>query len=49
MLTVISDRTLEIDYELCTCSIDWQKAFCLVKWAKLMQILTKLVWAGTED
>jgi hypothetical protein len=27
MLRVISDRTLEIEEEICVCFIDWQKAF----------------------
>jgi hypothetical protein len=27
MLRIISERTLEIDEELCVCFIDWQKAF----------------------
>ena len=27
MLRIISERTLEIDAELCACFIDWQKAF----------------------
>jgi len=35
----ISERTLEIDAELCVCFIDWQKAFEQVNWTKLMQIL----------
>jgi hypothetical protein len=39
MLRIISERTLVIDEELCTCFIDWQKAFDLVNWTKLMQIL----------
>ena len=32
----ISERTLEIDEELCVCFIDWQKAFDRVNWTKLM-------------
>jgi len=39
MLRIISERTLEIDAELCDCVIDWQKAFGQVNWTKLMQIL----------
>ena len=39
MLRIISERTLEIDEELCVCFIDWQKAFDRVNWTKLMQIL----------
>ena len=39
MLRIISERTLEIDEELCVCFLDWQKAFRRVNWAKLMQIL----------
>jgi len=33
MLRIISERTLEIDAELCVCFIVWQK-----NWTKLMQI-----------
>ena len=39
MLRIISERTLEIDVDLCICFIDWQKAFDRVSWTKLMQIL----------
>jgi len=39
MLRIISERTLEIDEELCVCFIDWQKAFDRVNWTKLIQIL----------
>ena len=39
MLRIISERTLEIDVELCVCFIDWQKAFDRVNWTKLMRIL----------
>jgi hypothetical protein len=39
MLRIVSERTLEIDAELCVCFIDWQKAFDRVNWTKLMQIL----------
>jgi len=39
MLTIISERTSEIDAEMCVYFIDWQKAFDRVNWAKLMQIL----------
>ena len=39
MLKIISERTLEIDAELCVCFIDWQKAFDRVNWTKLIQIL----------
>jgi hypothetical protein len=39
MLRIISERTLEIDEELCVCFIDWEKAFDRVNWSKLMQIL----------
>ena len=42
----ISERTLEIDEELCVCFIEWQKAFYRVNWTKLMQILkvTGIYW-----
>ena len=39
MLRIISERTLEIDEELCVCFIDWQKAFDRGNWTKLMLIL----------
>jgi len=39
MFRIISERTLEIDEELCVCFIDWQKMFDRVNWTKLMQIL----------
>jgi hypothetical protein len=32
MLRIISQQTLDIDGELCTCFIDWQKVFDRVKW-----------------
>jgi len=35
----ISEQTLGIDEELCTCFKDMQKAFDHVKWTKLTQIL----------
>jgi len=37
----ISERTLDIEAELCVCFIDWQKAFDRVNWTKLMQILKR--------
>jgi len=39
MLRIISERTLEIDAEVCVCFIDWQKTSDRVNWPKLMQIL----------
>jgi hypothetical protein len=39
MLRIISERTLDINEELCVCFIDWQKAFDRVNWTDLMQIL----------
>jgi hypothetical protein len=39
MLRIISERTLDIDEELCACFIDWQKAFDRVNKTKFMQIL----------
>ena len=39
MLRIISERTLEIDEDLCICFIDWIQAFDRVNWTKLMQIL----------
>jgi hypothetical protein len=50
MLRIISERTLEIDKELCACFIDWQKEFGRVKWVKLMQIQKKtcIDWRKTR-
>jgi hypothetical protein len=39
MLRTISERTLDIEEELCACFIKWQNAFDRVNWTKLMQIL----------
>jgi hypothetical protein len=39
MPSIISERTLDIDEELCVCFINWQKAFDSVNWTKLLQIL----------
>jgi hypothetical protein len=43
---IISERTLNIEEELCACFIDCQNAFDHVKWTKLMQILvgTDIDW-----
>jgi len=41
MMRIITERTLELDEELCVCFIDWQKAFDRVNWTKLMQILKR--------
>jgi hypothetical protein len=41
MLRIMSERTLNIDEELCACFIDWQKAFDRVNCIKLMQILKR--------
>jgi hypothetical protein len=48
MLKRISERTLEMDEELCACFMDWQKAFDRVHWIKLMEILkgTGIDWRG---
>jgi hypothetical protein len=39
MLRIISKLTLDINEELCACSIDWQKVSDREKSTKLMQIL----------
>jgi hypothetical protein len=39
MLSMVLERTLEIDEGLCSCFIDWQKILDHVKWTKLIQIL----------
>jgi hypothetical protein len=44
MLRIISERTLEIDAELCVCFEDWQK-----NWTKLMQILKEKVLTGVKE
>ena len=46
ILKIISERTLEIDEELCVCFRDWQNAFDQVNRTKLMQILkgTAIDW-----
>jgi len=46
IMRIITERTLEIDEEMCVCFIDWQKAFDRVNWTKLMQILkrTSIDW-----
>ena len=41
VMRIIAERTMEVDEELCICSIDWQKAFDLVNCNKLMQILKR--------
>jgi hypothetical protein len=49
MLRIISERTLDIDEELCACFIDWQKAFDHVNWTKLMQILKGTGSTGAKE
>ena len=49
MLGIISERTLEIDEELCVCFIDWQKAFDRVNWNKLMQIINGTDLTGVKE
>jgi hypothetical protein len=39
MLRIMSERTLDIDEELCAGHMDWQNSFDRVKWTKLMQIV----------
>jgi hypothetical protein len=45
MPRIITERTLDIDEEICICFTDWQKAFDHVKLTKLMRILKK---TGTD-
>jgi hypothetical protein len=46
MLRIISERTFNIDEEICACFIGWQKAFDCGNLTKLMQILkqTGIEW-----
>jgi hypothetical protein len=39
MLRILSERTLDIEEELCECFIDWQKVFDRVNWTELVHIL----------
>jgi hypothetical protein len=39
MLKIISERTLDLNEELCACFTEGQKAFDHVNWTKLMQTL----------
>ena len=39
MIRLISERTLEMNEELCACFINWQKVFDRVEWSKLMHTL----------
>jgi hypothetical protein len=48
MLRIISERTLDIDEELCASFIDWQKAFDRVNWTKLMHIIKGIGIAWRE-
>jgi len=45
MLRIISERTVDINKELCPCFADWQKALEHVKRTKLMHILKE---TGTD-
>jgi len=46
MLRRISEETLDVHEELCSCLTEWQKAFDHVNWSKLMQIVkeTSINW-----
>lgn len=39
MLRVTSERTLDIDEEMCACFTGWQNVFHRVNWTELMQIM----------
>ena len=39
ILKISSGRTLDMDEELCACSVEWMKAFDHVNWTKLILIL----------
>jgi hypothetical protein len=45
MLRIISERTLDINKELCACFVDWQKTFEHVNWTKLMHVVKE---TGTD-
>jgi len=47
-LTKISDRTLNIDEELCVSFIGWQKVFDRVNWTRLIQFLKRIGSDGGE-
>jgi hypothetical protein len=39
MLRIISERTLNVEEELCECLIDWQRVFDRVNWTSLVPII----------
>jgi hypothetical protein len=49
MLRIISELTLYIDEELCSCFIDLQEIFDHVNWTKLMQILKGTGMTGAKE
>jgi hypothetical protein len=38
MLRTMSEQTLDIDKEICSCFTNWQEVFHCVNWTKLMQM-----------
>ena len=41
MLRITSERTLDIDEEMCACLTGWQNVFDRVNWTELMQIMNR--------
>ena len=42
LITIISERVLDVNEEMCLCFIDWQKAFDRVYWTKLLERLRNI-------
>ena len=42
LMTIISERVLDVKEEMCLCFIDWQKAFDRVDWTKLLEMLRNI-------
>ena len=42
LMTIISERVLDVTEEMCLCFIDWQKAFDRVDWTKLLEMLRNI-------
>ena len=42
LMSIISERVLDVKKEICLCFIDWQKAFDCVDWTKLLEMLRNI-------